>query len=133
MRSLLRRYFIIVISIYSVTQLIPGLTIQNNWSGLFYAAFILSILLYIAKPIANLIMLPINILTLNLAAWIINIVMIYLWVLLVREVNINPWEFAGLSWGPIRLVPYNFGTFAVTVITAIFLILIERFFNWLIR
>lgn len=133
MRQLLRHYFVIIVCIYAVTQIIPAIAIQNSWRGIFYAAAVLSLLLYITKPIINLIMLPINLLTLNLASWLINIIIVYIWVLLDKDVRISAWEFSGFTFGPISLASFNFGVLQTIIISAILLTLLERFFSWLIK
>lgn len=133
MRQLFKKYFIIVASIYSIAQIVPALVIHDEWAGIFYAAFILSLLLYIAKPIINLLLLPFNLITLNLVAGIVNIIVVFIWTFIVPAIRINPWEFPGISVGFITLSPFNFSALQVTVIVAILLTVAQKFFSWLIK
>ena len=133
MRKILQNYFIVTASIFTLTQIIPAITIQNGWFGIFYASFILALLLYIAKPIVNLIMIPINFITLNLASWLVNIIIIYLWILLVRDVQIHSWEFGGGVFGPLTFSRMNFGALQVTIIVTILLAILEKLYSWLIK
>ena len=133
MKILIQRYFITVLSVFSLTQIISTFIIRGGWKSLFYASLILSILLWVAKPIINIILLPINLLTLNLAAWFINIIIFILWIRLVPDININNWQFNGFNFKFISLSPYYFYYWQVVVICGVLLTLIMQFYKWLIR
>jgi len=133
MRSLLKKYLLTLTVVYTLTLFIPAVSIAQGWSGLFYASLVLSILFYIARPIVNLIMLPLNILTLNLSAWLINIVIFYLWTVLVPEVEVIEWSFAGASFGNFIFSSYNFAGWQVIIICAIFITMLNQFLNWVMK
>lgn len=133
MRYLLKKYFIITVSVYLLTQLIPTFNISGGWQELCYSCLILSLLFYIAAPIVNLIMLPFNLLTLNLTSWLLNVFLLYIWVLLVSEVHITSWQFSGVSFGPIILSPANLARWQVIIIAGILLTLIIQFISWLVK
>lgn len=133
MKSLLKKYFIIILAVYSLTQFIPAFVISDRWQGLFYSSFILSILFYIAQPIINLIMLPINLLTLNLTSWLLNIVITYIWTLLVPNIQVASWQFKGKNIGPITFSSLYFPQWQVIVLSGILLTLIIQFIKWLVK
>lgn len=133
MRYLLKKYFILIISVYLLTQLIPTFNISGGWQGLCYSCLILSLLFYIAAPIVNLIMLPFNLLTLNLTSWLLNILLLYIWTLLVSEIHITSWQFSGVSFGLIILSSANLARWQVIIIAGILLTLIIQFISWLVK
>ena len=133
MRSLFKKYLINTFAIYLSTQFIPPFKLTDNNYQLLTASLILSILLYFIKPIINLIMLPINIITLNFTSWIINIMIVYLWIILTPGIEVNSWNFSGGNLGPIILSPMTFLRWQVIIILGIILTLIIRLFNWLLK
>lgn len=133
MKFILKRYLITVISIFILTQIITALSLQNGWYGLFYASLVLSILFYIVAPILNLIMLPINLITLNLSSWIVQILIFYLWTIVVVQVKITSWQFAGLHVGPITLSNFNLIKWQIIILLAILFIVINKLLNWIFK
>lgn len=119
MKYLFKKYFITTISIILVTQIISGLHIKGDWKSLLYSSAILMILFFIGRPIANILMLPLNILTLNLSSWILNILFFYIWTILVSNVSIEKWSFSGANVGPLILSPFDFATWQVLILGAI--------------
>lgn len=126
MRYLLKKYFIVTIAIYSLIQFIPGFTVTNSWAGLFYSSLILGILMFIAKPLVDLIMLPINILSLNIASWLLNILIVYIWSLLAKDVSFTVWNFPGINAGPITVSPFLMGRWQVIILSSIILTLVIK-------
>ncbi|OGG26887.1 hypothetical protein A2960_01875 [Candidatus Gottesmanbacteria bacterium RIFCSPLOWO2_01_FULL_39_12b] len=133
MKILLKKYFITILSVFTLTQIISSFVIKGGWNSLFYASLILSILFWFAKPLINIIMLPVNLLTLNLAAWFVNIIIFLLWIRLVPDISINSWQFSGANLKIILLTPFYFSAFQVIILCSILLTIIIQFFKWLIR
>lgn len=121
MRYILKKYFVVTVAVYLLTQLSSGFTVTGSWSGLFYSSFILGIFMFIAKPLINILMLPINILSLNLASWLINILIVYLWSYFARNIQFSSWQFTGLTLGPIIVSSYLFVRWQTIIISAILL------------
>ena len=133
MKTLLKKYFVITVSIYLLTQIIPSINISGRWHGLFYSSFILSILLYVAQPIINLLMLPLNLLTLNLTSWLLNIIILYIWTLLVPEVHVTSWQANAGNIGPISFSSFYLAYWQVIVVAGIALTFIIQFIKWLVK
>ena len=133
MKFLFRKYCLITLSLVITGLLVPALTYGPGKYDLFYDSFILFLLFLIAKPIVNILMLPINILTLNLAQWLVNIILIYLWKFIVPEVKIGAWNFEGLNLGSINLSQISFSAWQTTIIVAVSLTLMMQFITWLFK
>ena len=133
MKFILKKYLLTVLSVFILTQVIPAFSISGSWSEVFFASFILSLLLYIVRPILNLIMLPLNLVTLNLTSWIGYIIIFYFWTLLVSQVKIFGWQFSGIHIGPITLSSFNLVKWQVTVISGLLLVIINKILNWIFK
>lgn len=133
MKYLLKRYLIIAIAVYLVTQIIGGFFIENSWKGFFYSALILTILMYIAKPIVDLFLLPINLLSLNLASWLMNILTIYIWTLLATDITISSWQFEGFKFSLFSLSPFYFLRWQMIILVGIVLTIVIQVLNWVLK
>ena len=133
MKSLLKRYLVVTVSLFTLTQLINSVSISGGWRQFLLASFVLSVIIYIVKPILNLIMLPINLITLNMASWILTFVCIYLWTFLVRDVNIGPWQFEGLNTGPLKLSGLTLVSWQVVFLSSVVLTFLIQFYNWIVK
>ncbi|MCL4339438.1 phage holin family protein [Patescibacteria group bacterium] len=133
MKFILRKYFTITLSVFSLTQIIYSISISGGWKSFLYSCLILTILVYIGKPVANLIMLPINILTLNLFSWIINILIFYIWTLLETNVRISSFQSSGFLVGPLRISAFGLANWQVIIVGGILLTFLTQFFNWIMK
>lgn len=128
MKHLFRMVVSFVFALWLTSALIPALVIAGNVWGMLSAGFTLAIMMIILKPLIALILLPVNILTLGLLGWFVNVIVLYIWSALVPQVTLVPWTFPGFSWGgfvvPSVSVSYTWTLIIVSlVITAIIAIL----------
>lgn len=133
MKPLLKRYLVVTVSLLTLTQLINSVSITGGWRQFLLASFVLSLIIYIVKPILNLIMLPINLITLNMASWILTFLCIYLWTFLVRDVNIGPWQFGGLVLGSVKLTPFELIAWQAVLLSSIVLTILIKFYSWVVK
>jgi uncharacterized membrane protein YvlD (DUF360 family) len=133
MRFLLKKYLSVTVAIYLLIQIVSGFKVGNGWNGLFYSSLILSILMFIAKPLIDLIMLPINILSLNLVSWLFNILLVYIWSLLAKDVSFTPFNFPQISVGPLMISSFLMVKWQVIVLSSIILTLIIRIFDAILK
>lgn len=97
MKRLLRSVVYHVFALWLTSTMIPSLVISGNLWGMLSAGFMLAIMMMLLKPLLSLIFLPINVLTLGLLGWLVNVVVLYLWTALVPNVALGPWVFPGVS------------------------------------
>lgn len=131
MIKVIKKYILVALCLHFLTLIVPAFRINGPWYDIFYSSFILTILLIIIKPVLNLIMLPLNILTLNLSGWILNILIFYLWTHLAPNISISAWKFQGTELGIVSLSPMDFSYFPTLIIISILFILLLQFADWL--
>lgn len=71
MKGLILRWVINALAIYLTASIIEGITIESFFASLF-AAFVLGLVNAVIRPIFNVIVLPLNILTLGLFTFVVN-------------------------------------------------------------
>ena len=105
---MLKRYFAVVFTVQTLTLLIPSFSVSGGFAGILLSSLILFFLYFVARPLVNLVALPINLLTLNLFAWVINIILFYVWILLSSNVNLIEFEFLGFDFGAFKISAISF-------------------------
>lgn len=113
----MRSLVITTISIALLAYLVPQISIVNL-SSLVLLGVVIGLLNSIVRPILKMLFLPINLLTLGLFNWLINVALLYLAL----------WLVPGVGLGPITLLGFELNTFGSLVFFAFAL----SFFNSLI-
>lgn len=131
MRYILKKYAIITASLFFLTQCIPAVRISGAWKEFLIASLFLSGFLMIVSPITNILMLPLNILTLNLSSWLLSIAIVFVWSKVTPHVQISSWNFPGISLGSVIVTQTTIPAWEVTIISAILLTLFRKTLEWL--
>lgn len=101
MRWLLRHLIITGLSVYLVSLILPGFTLSGGLKSLGLTAVILTLVTKLVKPLINLVMLPINLMTLGLFRWVTHALTLYLvaWLspdLTITSFTFNQWHFSAV-------------------------------------
>lgn len=130
MKSLIRNYLIITLSIYLVSLLNLGLSISKDLENLFYASLILFILLMI-KPLFDTILFPINLLTLSLTKWLTYIFFIFVWSVIAPNIKFLAINFSGIKTSIVILPQIMIPYWLSVVVNSLLLIFLIKFLKWL--
>lgn len=133
MKTILRAIFINLATLYIVTLFFPGLSIENKTITFLSAAVVWTLLNKVIKPIIKLLLLPINLITLGLFSWVINVFTLYLLGNLIDGVKINAFVFNGFSYQGFNIPQISFNIFLSYVLTSITLSLVHSGLTWLLR
>ncbi len=133
MKSLLRSFLINAVVLFALSQTIEGIIFAKGMETLFLAAASLSLVHIFLQPILNILLLPINILTLGTFRWVVNVITFYLVTLIVPGFKIVGFHFAGLSYQVINLPPVDLGAFLGLIAFSFLLSFISGFFFWLVK
>lgn len=98
MRSLIRHWFLYILTLFLLDQAFSFITIANP-TTLLAAGTALYILNTIGRPILKILWLPINLITLGLFAWVINILVVFLVVLFVPGFSLNLFDTPTIELG----------------------------------
>lgn len=118
MKSLFRAILTTILSILVLSWFLPAVSVTNTVT-LLLAGTVLALLNTLVRPVLKLLLLPINILTLGLLGWFINILMIYL----------AMWLVPGFSIAPIALLGIQFNEFWSVVLVSVLMSLVGSFFQ----
>lgn len=113
MKSLLKRFLLNTVAILVVSYFAPGLSYGDNVGTLLTAALVFSMVNAFLKPFLKIILLPINVITLGLTGWLVQVVILYLTTLVVPDFGVSgftlatPWTDLVLST-PLAYVVISF-------------------------
>jgi uncharacterized membrane protein YvlD (DUF360 family) len=97
MKRILRHYLVNTSCLYLVSQIAQGLDFEKGVESLLLAGVGLTAATLLIRPIINILLLPINLVTFNFFKWVSNAIALYLVTLIVPGFKILSFSFAGLS------------------------------------
>lgn len=95
-KKLLRAFVIETTALYLASQIAQGLSFEKGVQSLLLTGFALGIASFVIRPIINILLLPINLVTFNLFKWLSHAVTLFLVDLLLSEFSIGGFRFLGL-------------------------------------
>jgi putative membrane protein len=98
--GILKPIIITFLSIVILAWLLPSIT-YLSWSTLIIASVVLTLLQKIVRPILSLLLLPINIITLGMFSWVINVLILWFATAIVPGFHIDQVILFGFQFGAI--------------------------------
>lgn len=133
MKTLLRLFLYSTFSLWLTQSVSGGLKIAGGLETQIIAGAALAFIYLFVKPILKLFFLPINLLSLGLLSWLINVAILYVLTLMVPQITINAWQFSGLSYQGFSIPSYYFTQTTSFVASALILSFFINFLVWLSR
>ncbi len=133
MKKLLRNYLFNLFALYATTYLIKGFKYTGGIQTILMAALIFTLITVFLKPVLELLTMPLNFLSLGLVSFVINVAMLYLLKLLLPQIQLSSWHFAGWSGFGFVMPAFNFSLLYTYVLTSLSILIIVNFLNWLSR
>jgi len=97
MKRLLRLYFINLLALYLIIQFTRGLIFEEGAKTFFITAGALTVATLLGKPVINLLLLPLNLVTFGIFRWVSSAIALYLVTMVVSDFKLIGFKFAGLS------------------------------------
>jgi len=133
-RLFLRSVAINLASVYIAAQVLSGvITYVGGWQTLFLAALAIALVNLFVRPIVNLLLLPIHLITLGVFRWIANLVTLYLVTWLIPNLQIHSFVSPEINLKYLLVPPINFTPFGAFLVATVTLTLIFHFLYWLLQ
>lgn len=131
MKKYLRLYLFNLAALWTVVNMLPGVSLKGGWQTFALAALVLSLVDLVVKPLINILLLPINLLTLGAFRWLTNVVALYLVTVFVPELEISGFKFSGFSTSSFAISSMYLTKFWVFILASFLISLITSFLMWL--
>lgn len=131
MKTLLRYFLINLVSLLVATKLIPGLTYTGGVKSLLIGAVVFMLINFLLVPLLKILFLPLNLLTLGLFSWLINVLALFALTTIVSDFALLPYNFPGTTIFGIIIPGMELTTFWVAVVASFIIGMITNFLQWL--
>lgn len=131
MKTILRHFLINLVALLVATRLIPGLTYSGGVKSLLIGALVFMVINIILVPFLKIMLLPLNLLTLGLFAWVANVLALYVLTSIVSDFQLIAYFFPGVSVGGVMIPAMDLSPFWVAVLASLLIGMITHFLQWL--
>ena len=133
MKKIIRIYLIDTVSLYLVSRFTQGLIFERGLESLLLAGVGLTAVSLIIRPLINLLLLPLNLVTFGLFRWVSSAIALYLVTLVVPGFKISKFFFSGFSSQWFSLPAIGLGGILAFVAFSFILSLLITIFSWLMK
>jgi len=131
-KKYLRFFLINYLALWLVAKYISGVVFLGGNQTMAMTALVLTLIGLLIKPLINLLLLPINLLTLGSFRWLVNVVTLWLVTIIIPQFTINSFYFAGFNYKGFIFPSMFLAVFWVYVLTAFIISLVTTISLWLI-
>lgn len=133
MKRILRHFVIDTFCLYLVTNIASGIQLGNGISTLIMAGAAITVVSLVAKPVINILLLPLNLITFGLFRWVASSIVLYLTTLIVPAFKILYFSYPGLMSKWIDIPKLGFEGIMAYVGFSFLFSLTASFIYWLIK
>lgn len=133
MRRILRHFLIEALALYTVNQLVSGMIFEGGTKTFIVASGAITLATLFGKPIINILLLPLNLVTFGLFRWVSSAIALYIVTLVIPGFEIVGFYYEGLfsKWFEVPPIAFT-GIFAI-VTFSFMLSFLTSIFHWLRR
>lgn len=133
MKKILRHFTVDTVSLYLASSIASGMMFEKGFETLILTGIGLTLASLVAKPVVNILMLPINLITFGLFRWVSAAITLYLVTLVVPGFKIVNFSFSGYSSVWMDLPGIMFAGIAALIAFSFLHSLIASFIYWLMH
>lgn len=133
MKTILRAFLINLGALLVVSKILPGLQLSGGLRGLLIGSLALMVANILLIPLIKILLLPLNLLTLGLFAWLSNVLALYILANAVPNIKLLPYTFTGANLNGFIIPAADLSTFEVAITSSLLISLIAHFLHWLSR
>jgi len=133
MKKILKHFVIDTYSLYLVSKIAQGLVFENGFRTLVIAGAVVAVVSLLAKPVINLLLLPLNLVTFGVFRWVSSAIVIYLVSMLIKEFKVTRFFFPGYHSQWFDLPEITFAGIMAYIAFSFILSVIMSFIYWLTK
>lgn len=97
MKTILKHFLIDTTSLYLISLAVSGIVFEHGFQTLLLAGAVLALTTLVVRPILNILLLPINLITFGLFKWVTYAIVLYLVTVAVPGFKLMDFAFKGLN------------------------------------
>src|SRR5258708_1188459 len=131
MKKLLRSFLINLVSLTVAVRLLPAFNSEGGAKTLVLGALVFMFINILFIALIRILFLPLNLLTLGIFAWVVNVVGLYILTLAVPQFRLLPYSFPGVNFNGLVIPHLDLNILEVAIIVSFLIGLITNFLKWL--
>jgi len=133
MKKILKVYIIELLSLYFLTQILSGLQFEGGIKTFLLTALALTLATYSVKPIINLFILPLNLITFGLFRWLSSAIILFLITQVITNFKIEKFFFPGFKNVWVDIPQLNVSGIGAIILYSLALSILSSIFRWLFK
>ncbi len=130
MKRFLRHIITNFLALFLAARITGGIVYDQNYLVLIWAAVFLTVLNLLIKPLLNLLLMPINLITLGAFKWIVNVVVLFLVMIIVSDFKVVGFVFPGLTFAGFVIPQITFTFFWALILVSFTIEILVSLVNW---
>lgn len=131
MKHLLRSFLINFVALATATKYIEGLTYSGGIKTLLIGSVALMLINLAVIPLLKIMFLPLNLLTLGLFTWVVNVIGLYFLTVVIPAFKILPFVFPGASIDGFVIPSVSLNILEVAILASFLVGLVSHLLSWL--
>ncbi len=133
MKAILRQYVFETVTLYISSQVASGMVFEKGTATILMAGIGLTIATLIVRPLVNILILPLNLITFGLFKWVSSAVALYLVTLIVPGFKITLFFFEGFSSKWIDIPSFQLEGVLAYIAYSFLISFIASLLHWLVK
>lgn len=133
MKALLRYFLINLVSLWITTEIIQGLSYTGGFRTLLIGAVVFTVINFLLVPLLKVLLLPLNLLTLGVFAWLTNVLALYALTSFLPQFKLMPYYFPGFEFQGFTIPSVSLSTLWVAIVASLLIGLFTHFLHWLVH
>lgn len=133
MKFFLREVFINLVTLAFVANIFGGLSYNNDYIVLFFAALSFTAINHFLQPIIKIFLLPINLITLGMFRWLAGVFCLLLLTIVIPEIQVISFQYEGFSYSGFAVPAFHFSTLLSLIAASLLISLVSSFVHWLFK
>lgn len=133
MKKLLRRFLITLVALWATAIILPPFNIAGGTKTLLTGAAIFMVIDIFVKPFIKIALLPINLLTLGIFSWFVNVLGLYVLTLALPQFKIAEFDFPGAVYAGFTIPAAHLNVLVVAIAASFLIGLITNLLKWLVK
>lgn len=118
-------------AIFFISQILPGVKVYGGLPTYIFGGLALTLLLIVLRPVLKLLTLPLNLITLGMFSFVVNVIIFYLLTVFVMNITISAFTFPGYSYAGFIIPKIYVNTLFAFILTSFLQSVIVSFLSWL--
>lgn len=133
MKRILRHYTLDTFSLWLISNIAGGMVFEKGLQTLLISGVALTAVFFLARPVINILLIPINLVTFGLFRWVSSAVVLYLVTLIIKDFKIIRFSFGGFTSKWIDLPALNLEGVLAFIAFSFILSFVTSFLYWLMK